>query len=55
MARSARGKREDEETALAGDDDGEEAAVGRDGELAESETVKHGDGQRLRDGDFLAG
>ncbi len=48
-------KRKNEETALAGDDDGEEAAVGRDGELAEADTVKDRNGQRLGDGDFLAG
>ena len=48
-------KREDEEAALAGDDDGEEAAVGRNGEIAEREAVKDGGGDGLRDGDVLAG
>ena len=48
-------KREDKETALAGDDDGEEAAVGRNGEVAEGEAVKDGGGDGLRDGDVLAG
>jgi hypothetical protein len=33
------GEREDEQIALAGDDDGERAAVGRDGEVAEAEAV----------------
>ncbi len=33
-------EREDIEIALAGEDDGEEAAVGRDGEFAEREAVE---------------
>ncbi len=52
--RSAR-KWEDEEAALAGDDNGEEAAVRRDGEIAKGEAVKDGGGDGLRDGDVLAG
>ena len=44
-----------EEAALAGDDDGEEAAVGRNGEVAKGEAVKDGGGDGLRDGDVLAG
>src|SRR6266403_50215 len=52
--RSAR-KRPDEEPALGGDDNGEEAAVRRDGEIAKGEAVKDGGGDGLRDGDVLAG
>src|SRR5882724_286054 len=48
-------KREDEEAALARDDDGEEAAVGRNGEVTEGEAVKDGGGDGLRDGNVLAG
>ena len=33
---------EDEEVALAGDDDGQEVAVGRNGEFAEGQAVKNG-------------
>jgi hypothetical protein len=47
------GEGEDEEIALAGGDDGEEAAVGRDGKVAEGETVKDGYGKGLADGDAL--
>ncbi len=50
---SARGEREDEEIAFAGYDDGEGAAVGRDGEIAEAEAVKDGNGLRLRDGNVM--
>ena len=46
------GEREDLEVALAGGYYGKEAAVGGDGEVAEGETVKDGNGLRLRDGDF---
>jgi hypothetical protein len=55
VTRSSARKREDEEAALAGDDDGEEAAVGRNVELAKGESVKDGGGDGLRDGDVLAG
>src|SRR6266850_4370020 len=48
-------KWEDKEAALAGDDDGEEASVGGDCEVAEGEAVKDGGGDGLRDGDVLAG
>ena len=48
-------KGKNEEAALAGDDDGEEAAVGRNGEVAKGEAVKDGGGDGLRDGDVLAG
>src|SRR6267378_4336897 len=48
-------KREDEEAALARDDDGEEAAVGRNGEVTVAEAVKDGGGDGLRDGNVLAG
>ena len=48
-------KREDEEAALAGDDNGEEAAVGGNGEVPKGEAVKDGDGDGLSDGDVLAG
>ena len=48
------GEREDEEVAFAGDDDGEGAAVGGDGEIAEGETVKDGNGLRLRDGNVMS-
>ena len=44
----------DEEAALAGDNNGEEAAVGRNGEVAKGESVKDGGGDGLRDGDVLA-
>ena len=47
------GEREDEEIAFAGNDDGEGAAVGRDGEIAEAEAVKDGNGLRLRDGNVM--
>jgi hypothetical protein len=47
------GKGEDEEIAFAGNDDGEGAAVGRDGEIAEAEAVKDGDWRGLGDGDFV--
>src|SRR6267143_495726 len=50
---SARGEGEDEEIAFAGDDDGQGAAVGRDGEIAEAETVKDGNWRGLGDGDFV--
>ncbi len=50
---SARREGEDQEIALAGDDDGEGAAVGGDGEIAEGETVKDGNGLRLRDGNVM--
>ncbi len=46
-------KRKNEEVALAGDDDGEGAAVGRDGKIAETEAVEDGDGLRLRDGNVV--
>src|SRR6267142_1317635 len=55
IAESSVRKWEDEEAALAGDDDGEEAAVGRNGEIAKREAVKDGDGDGLRNGDVLAG
>src|SRR6266850_1942246 len=48
-------KREDKEAALAGNDDGQEAAVGRNGEIAEGEAVKDGGGDGLGDGKVLAG
>jgi hypothetical protein len=48
------GEREDEEIVLAGDDDGEKAAVGRDGEFTEGEPVKGGCGWGLSDGDFIS-
>ena len=48
-------KRKNEEAALAGDDDGEETAVGRNGEVAEGEAVKDGGGDGLSDGNVLAG
>ena len=51
--RESAGKREDEEVAFAGDDDGDGAAVGGDGEIAEAEAVKDGDRRRLRDGNFV--
>jgi hypothetical protein len=41
------GKREDKEVAFAGGDDGEETAVGGDGEVAKGEAVEDGDGLRL--------
>src|ERR1700687_2580663 len=50
---STQGQREDEEIAFAGNDDGEGAAVGRDGEIAEAEAVKDGDGRGLRDRNFM--
>src|SRR5712664_3329300 len=50
---STRRQREDEEIALAGDDDGEGAAVGSDGEIAEGEAVKDGSGLRMRDGNVM--
>src|SRR5258708_31490645 len=50
---SARGEREDEEIAFAGYGDGEGAAVGGDGEIAEAEAVEDGDGHGLRDGNFM--
>ena len=50
---SASGKSEDEEIAFAGNDDGEGAAVGRDGEIAEAEAVQDGNGLRLRDGNVM--
>src|ERR1700694_3221832 len=46
---------EDEEIALAGDDDGEGGAIGRNGEIAEAKAVKNGAGLRLRNWNFLAG
>src|SRR6266481_1450306 len=46
-------KREDEEVAFAGDDDGDGAAIGGDGKIAEAEAVKDGDGSRLRNGNFM--
>ena len=48
-------KGEDEEATLAGDDDGEEAAVGRNGEIAEGKAVKDRRRDGLRDRDVLAG
>src|SRR6266481_237379 len=54
VERSTR-KWEDKEAALTGDDDGEEAAVGGNGEIAEGEAVKDGGRDGLRDGDVLAG
>jgi hypothetical protein len=50
---SARGEREDEEIAFAGDDDGEGAAVWSDGEIAEAEAVKDGNGLGLRHGNVM--
>ncbi|SRR5229473_4422222 len=50
---SARREGEDQEIALAGDDHGEGAAVGSDGEIAEGEAVKDGSGLRLRDGNVM--
>src|SRR6267378_7639750 len=47
-------KWEDEEAAFTGDDDGEEAAVGRNGKVAKGEAVKDGGGDGLRDEDVLA-
>ncbi len=46
---------EDEEVALAGDDDAEEAAVGRNGKFAEAKPVENGNGRGLRNGDFFVG
>jgi hypothetical protein len=46
-------EREDEEITLAGEDDGEGAAIGGDGEIAEGEVVKNGDWRGLRDGNFV--
>ena len=46
-------KGEDQEIALAGDDHGEEAAVGGDGKVAEGEAVKKGIGGRLRNGNLV--
>ena len=48
-----RGEGEDEEVALAGGNEGEEAAIGRDGEVTEGEAMKDGRGNRLADGDVL--
>ena len=47
-------EREDEEAAFAGNDDGEEAAVGRDGEVSKGDAVENGNGLRLGNGSFLA-
>jgi len=38
---------------LARDDDGDGAAIRRDGKIAKAEAVKNGDGCGLRDGDFM--
>ena len=46
-------EREDKEVAFAGDDYGDGAAVGGDGEIAEGEPVKDGDGRGLGDGNFI--
>ena len=46
---------EDEEVALAGGDDSEKAAVGRNGEIAEGEAVKDGTRKRLGDRNFFTG
>ena len=48
-------KWEDQEAALARDDDGEEAAVGRNGKIAEGKTVKDRGGDGLSDRNFVAG
>ena len=50
---SMREEREDQEVAFARNDDGDGAAVRGDGEIAEAEAVKDGDGRRLRDGNFV--
>src|SRR6202521_597656 len=50
---STLGEGEDEEVALAGGDNGEEAAVGGDGEVAEGEAVEDGCGNGLAHGDVL--
>ena len=47
------GEREDEQIALPGNDHSEEAAIGRDREIAEAEPVKDGDRSRLRDGNLM--
>ncbi len=47
------GQGEDQEIALAGNYDGKEAAVGGDGEIAETEAVKNENGLRLRDGSVM--
>ena len=49
------GEREDLEVVLAGGDEAEEAAVGRDAEIAEGEVVKKWSGCGLEDGNFHAG
>src|SRR5713226_2355653 len=55
--RRCRGRREErkEEAAFAGDDYGNGAAVGGDGEVAEAEAVQDGDGCGLGDGNFMIG
>src|SRR6266850_4097493 len=55
VTESSARKWEDKEATLAGDDDGEEAAVGRNGEVAKREAVQDGGGDGLSDGDVLAG
>src|SRR5258708_34794294 len=44
---------EDEKIALAGGNEGEEAAVGGDGEVTEGEAMKDGRGHGLAEGDVL--
>jgi hypothetical protein len=41
------GERKNQEVTFAGSNNGEEAAVGRNGEIAEGEAMKDGAGQRL--------
>lgn len=46
---------EDEEIVFSRSDYGEEAAVGRDGKIAEAETMQDGNGRRLRNRNGLSG
>ncbi len=55
LATTSPGKRKNQEVAFAGDDDAEEAAVGRKGKFAETEPVKNGNGRGLRDGNVFVG
>lgn len=48
-------QREEVEVAFAWEDDGEESAVGRDGEVAGDATMKDGIEVGLRDRNFVAG
>ena len=47
------GEREDEQVAFSGNDDGEGAAVARNGEITEAQAVKHRNVSRLRYGNFV--